>query len=188
MKHEGPALETLLHHLSHCPADLHQHANRAPHWTMALVCDYFRRHEPTSDVAPIRKLFMAVRAEDTKWMPLVVWLIMHPWFLARHDLQPQLLQLFSSERLKALAKMFKLESLVGDPDRREELVRIVLLAVDHRPAGETIEQALDRLNTLDSVERKRILEATSAAEKRAREVREAMARARAQESASRYGE
>ncbi len=47
---------------------------------------------------------------------------------------------------------------------------------------------MDRLNTLDSVERKRILEATLAAEKRAREVREAMARAKAQESASRYGE
>jgi hypothetical protein len=44
------------------------------------------------------------------------------------------------------------------------------------------------MTTLDSVERQRILRKTLAAEKRAREIREAMARAKAQESASRYGE
>jgi hypothetical protein len=56
------------------------------------------------------------------------------------------------------------------------------------PLGETIEQSMDRKSTLDSVERQRILQETAEAERRAREVREAMARKQALESASRYGE
>jgi hypothetical protein len=42
--------------------------------------------------------------------------------------------------------------------------------------------------SLNSIERERILKETAAAEKRAREVREAMARIKAQESVSRYTE
>ena len=73
-------------------------------------------------------------------------------------------------------------------DRREELVRMLLASIDVRPAGETIEQSLDRKATLDSVERSEAMQSTIAAEKRAREIREAMARKAASESASRYGE
>jgi hypothetical protein len=73
-------------------------------------------------------------------------------------------------------------------DRREELVRVLLDSIDVRPAGETIEQSVDRKATLDSVERSKVMQATIAAEKRAREIREAMARKAALESASRYGE
>jgi len=73
-------------------------------------------------------------------------------------------------------------------DRREELVRVLLASIDVRPAGETIEQSFDRKATLDSVERSKVMQATIAAEKRAREIREAMARKAALESASRYGE
>jgi hypothetical protein len=44
------------------------------------------------------------------------------------------------------------------------------------------------LNSLDSAERDRVLRAVAAAERRAREIREAMARKQAQEAANRYGE
>ena len=47
---------------------------------------------------------------------------------------------------------------------------------------------MDRKGTLDSVERQRVLQETAEAERRAREVREALARKQALESASRYGE
>ncbi len=188
MKHEGPSLEALLHRLSHCPAELVEHAAQSPRLVAALVCDYFRKFEPAFEAESIVQRLSQASAKNSSWMPIAVWLLSHSWFLSRRDLQPQLAQLFFSERLSALAQMVNAHSLVNDPDRREELVRIVLTALDLRPAGETVEQALDRLNTLDTVERKRILQATLAAEKRAREIREAMARAKAQESASRYGE
>jgi hypothetical protein len=68
------------------------------------------------------------------------------------------------------------------------LARMCLAALGLRPMGETLEQAQDRMSTLDSTERQRLLRATAEAERRAREVREAMARKQALESASRFGE
>ena len=85
-----------------------------------------------------------------------------------------------------LARTIDPASTVTDPDRREELTRFCLRELGLRPAGETIEQARDRLNTLDSVERVRIVSATRDAESRARAIRQAMATKRAQEAAARY--
>ena len=65
--------------------------------------------------------------------------------------------------------------------------RICLKHLSMVPRGNG-RRAADRLTSLDSVERNRVLKATAAAERRAREVREAMARKKAQESASRFGE
>ena len=53
------------------------------------------------------------------------------------------------------------------------------------PAGETPEQAADRLATLDSVTRARVETEARAAEERAREVRAALERQRAAEAAAR---
>jgi hypothetical protein len=47
--------------------------------------------------------------------------------------------------------------LVAGTDRREELARLCLRALGLRPAGETAAQAEDRLATLNSVERRRVL-------------------------------
>jgi hypothetical protein len=77
---------------------------------------------------------------------------------------------------------------VHDADRREEWVRQCLAQLGLRPQGESAAQAADRLTMLDSSERDRVLRATATAERRAREIREAMALKKAQESASRYGE
>lgn len=188
MKHVGPPLEVLLHRLTSCPAELYEHASQSPRLITALVADYFRQSQAELDRAALQRLLPVNLGQESQWMPLIVWLVSLPWFMSRSELQTRIAALFTNIKLKELAKLVKLEMLVNDPDRREELVRIVLAALDLRPEGETKEQALDRLNTLDSVERKRILLATLDAEKRAREVREAMARAKAQESASRYGE
>jgi hypothetical protein len=94
----------------------------------------------------------------------------------------------SSNGWKRLVELVRPEKFISDPDRREELVRSCLAQCGLRPQGETQSQAADRLTTLDSAERDRVLRATAAAERRAREIREAMARKQAQESASRYGE
>jgi hypothetical protein len=65
-------------------------------------------------------------------------------------------------------------------------VRVALARVGLRPAGETIAQAQDRLMTLSSAERQRVMRAARAAEERARAIREALARKAAQESADKY--
>jgi hypothetical protein len=53
------------------------------------------------------------------------------------------------------------------------------------PAGETAEQAADRLSTLDSQTRNRVEAEARAAEVRASEVRAALKRKRAEEAAAR---
>lgn len=188
MKHAGPPLEMLLHRLTQCPPEMHEHCGASAQRTLALVCDYFRQHDPQFDAKRLAQAWPKLSVKHCSVTAIVIWLLHDPWFLARHPLVPQMQQLLTDSRLLALSEMGPAALLVSDPDRREELVRLTLAALDLRPAGETLAQATDRFNTLDSVERKRILAATLAAEKRAREVREAMARARAQESASRYGE
>ncbi|POY00249.1 hypothetical protein C3469_13360 [Mycobacterium kansasii] len=89
------------------------------------------------------------------------------------------------EELWAMAALVRAELLVRDPDRREELARLVFRRAGVVPAGETVEQAADRLSTLDSATRARVEAEARAAEARAKEVRAALARKRAEEAAAR---
>ena len=86
--------------------------------------------------------------------------------------------------LTQLAAVVPSASLVADEDRREELARLLLKALDLRPDGETEAQAGDRLATLDSVERVRVITATREAEERAAAVRKAMHEKAAAEAAA----
>ncbi len=73
-----------------------------------------------------------------------------------------------------------------DAERREEVIRRVLTAFDFEVEGETMEEGRQRLETLDSIARSRVLAETRAAQKRALEIREALARKAAEEAASKY--
>ena len=79
-----------------------------------------------------------------------------------------------------------IRGIVTDPDRREELARLALARLGFRPAGETVAQAQDRLTTLNSAERARVMKAAQVAEQRARQIREALARKAAEESADKW--
>ena len=73
---------------------------------------------------------------------------------------------------RELSSVSGAHSFIEDPDRREELARTVLSRLNLRPKGESEKQAADRLTAISSLERDRLLAASRAAEKRAREVRE----------------
>ena len=70
-----------------------------------------------------------------------------------------------------------------DADRREELIRTLLAVLEHRPANESPEQAQDRLAGVSSAQRRQTVEAARGAAARARQIREALARKAAEESA-----
>ncbi len=91
-------------------------------------------------------------------------------------LSPQLIELS-----KTVEKAYE---FISDPDRREEICRMALDALNYYPYGENEKNAKDRLLTLDSVERKKILKKTLEAQARAKELREAMLRKEAEEAAS----
>ena len=63
---------------------------------------------------------------------------------------------------------------------------MALARLGFRPAGETLAQAQDRLTTLNSAERARVMKVAQAAEQRARQIREALTRKAAEESADKW--
>ena len=85
-----------------------------------------------------------------------------------------------------LAALTQAPLFVSDPDRREELVRVVLRDLGLRPAGETRAQAADRLTTLNTAERQRVMVAARQAEERSEAIRAAMAKKAADEAAAQY--
>lgn len=190
---EGPMLEGLLRRLAECPPDFWETcpadelAQAAKH-ALAIACDQMRAVQAGLPVKEFATKLAVESGNHAAAVAVTAWLLHDPWFVLRPQLLPLMQSLYCSRRLRQLASMVLASRLAADPDRREELVRVCLDELGHRPAGETVEQSGDRLTTLDSVERQRVLKATRAAEQRARDVREAMAKARAQESASRYGE
>lgn len=200
MNSEGPLLESLLRRLSECPAVFTgtvqgRHGGKQ---LAAIIGDHFREFGGQNPI-PLQDRFLDSLASDgivdstkkirhCQLIAIAVWLLHDDWFLQRPQHAHAAWVWLQGTSLKNLADLVIPEHCVTDADRREELVRLCLAALDLRPLGESIEQARDRMTTLDSAERVRILRATAAAEKRAREVREAMAREKALESASRYGE
>ncbi|OLR94517.1 hypothetical protein [Actinokineospora bangkokensis] len=90
--------------------------------------------------------------------------------------------------LVELAGVVAAERFTADADRREELARLVLHALGVVPEGETAAQAEDRLSTVDSLRRRRLLAEAARAEERAAAIRKAMADKRAQEAAARYSQ
>lgn len=194
MNHEGPLLDALLHRLADCPPEFLTATSDAETDgadLAAIVCDLLRPF--SSDPPPERHAALMASLRDRKaaaasLTAVACWLLSDFWFASKPHLSSSLFALLSGSVFDDLSQLVRPDRFVRDADRREELVRLCLAHLDLRPLGETIAQAADRLTTLDSRERDRVLRETVAAEKRAREIREAMALKRAQEAASRYGE
>lgn len=199
MEQIGPKLETLLRRLSECPIEFLEsvQGNYGAQQIIAIVCDHFRAYGEQNPLEPSDVWIQSILKESKPTIPRVrywgilsiaCWLLHDDWFLHRPQIARSTWNWLRSESLEKLSSIVQPSLCLSDPDRREELVRLCLHSIQVMPLGETIEQSMDRKSTLDSVERQRILQETAEAERRAREVREAMARKQALESASRYGE
>lgn len=177
---EGPALEVLQHRLGDLPADFL--ANPEP---VALLHDVLRARA----AAPTGRVLGAwrerSRQQDLSLLPALCWLLDAPDFRAL-DLAPAGIWHLLTDIAPRLAQQASLRQFLNDPDRREELLRLTLAELGLRPAGETPAQAQDRLSSISSFERARVLDAARAAEVRAREIREALRRKAAQEGADKW--
>lgn len=185
MKDEGPSLVELTHRLSECPLEF---LDITAVDLGAVMCDHFRAMKvdrPEEFLAAVLPDLDQLDPHFQQVMLIAIWLLHDEWFLERPELARRMRRLLGSP-LKRLAETVDARLTVTDADRREELVRICLKALDLRPCGETPEQAQDRLKALDSVERARVLKETRAAEARARQIRQRMAEQAAREAAARY--
>lgn len=175
MDAEGPMLERLTHRLSECPEDFFASGVDVG----ALVADLHR----AMGAVPSPSAPMTAEPRHREAAAVAVWLLRDDWFAGKKELAGKLGEVLMG-RVKALAAVVEPRTLVTDAERREELARGCLAGLGLRPAGETKEQAADRLTALDSVEREKVMKATRDAEARAREVREQMAKRAAEEAAA----
>lgn len=196
MQEEGPQLETLTRRLSECPADFMMEPRTIEGIgqveVAAVVYDLLRDlggRPLTKKEADTFKVSNPKSKDERNHLRLVLiasWLLHDIWFRSRGRFADQAFELLTNG-LKEVAKLVDPPKFVSDPDRREELARLCLKGLGLRPAGESIAQAQDRFTTLDSAERVRVVQAAREAEKRARLIREEMARKAAEEAAANYG-
>lgn len=86
--------------------------------------------------------------------------------------------------LTEYSKINKAERFVYDGEGREELSRLLFKSLSLIPEGETETEAKDRLVSIDSIERKKVIELSKQSQKRIKELREALERKEAEEAAS----
>ena len=192
MTREGPALAALTRRLSECPPDFLLEplvGGRGEVDAGAVVSDLSRALGGTLLNPQQLALFRPARPETRariRTALIASWVLYDAWF-RQQGLFGQAAVALLAGGLAEVADVVDAPQFVSDPDRREELVRLILRALELRPAGESEAQATDRLTTLSSVERNRILRETRAAQERVREIREAMKRKAAEEAAAAYG-
>jgi len=191
MEQIGPELEVLLRRLVETPKDFldEPRLGRAGRVAVpALVHDLLARLGASPQAGVLEGFAGTGAKTDRNRLALVmiaVWLLADDWFRAAR-VDPSIVLRFLSETAAELAASAPAHRFVDDPDRREELARVVLARCNYRPRGESTAQATDRLAGISGTERRRLLEASRAAEQRARAVREALVRKAAQESADKW--
>jgi hypothetical protein len=189
MNAEGPAFERLNRRLSECPAEFLAEpriGRRGLIHVDAVVADLLRDLGGEPRLIDIRPF----RSDDSKDANRLSAILVACWLL--HDDAfiggrfHEAVFNFLVTDIPELAQVVPARQLVNDADRREELIRLALKSLRLRPARETPAQAQDRLTTVSTVERRRVVAAARAAEERARAIREAMAKKAAEEAAARY--
>ncbi|HRX48228.1 MAG TPA: hypothetical protein P5120_11975 [Spirochaetota bacterium] len=189
---EGPSLEAMLDRLAAIPGDFMREPGKkkkgeAGLQLTALINDLLL---DTGDlpVSAGEIKTLENRNEEREYLrilSILCHLFHDPFFIKNRPDRGLIRKFLFSPKLEDLASCAgDAELFITDPDRREELCRLALNAVGLYPAGETEKRGRERLATLDSIERKKILDKTRQAQERAREIREAMLRKEAEEAAS----
>lgn len=193
MSRAGPSVEHLTRRLADCPLDLRGRLRDGEDWFVevpAVLSDVLEDiGGPPLRRAEADRVRWAAgpRADDLLGLQVrVAWVLDDGWFTDRPGRFAAAARRLLLDGLADHADVVRADTVVTDPDRREELVRRVLAALDLVPEGESADQAADRLRALDSAERARILRDTRAAEARAQRVRDELARKAAEEAAARY--
>ena len=187
----GPPLEELMRRLAETPEDFlaaPRIAGAGRIEVAAVVRDLLERLA-AAPTAFDMTLFTGADGERDRTrlgvLLVLCWLLDAPWFHAQALDRSALLALLAQAPFE-LAAGGDSRRLTTDAQRREELVRIALARLGYRPAGESPTQAQDRLQSISTSERARLLTASRAAEERSRKIREELAKKAAQEAADKW--
>ena len=187
----GPNLPSLTHRLSECPPDFLEDLAKLE--VAAIVADTLQRigGQPLTEGDAQRFSFNRLdnNVQERNRLHVVVvacWLLNDPWFVKNGHTTNSALS-FLLEEVSELSKIVPVQKFLTEPDRREELVRLCIKRFDVLPEGESAEYAADRLKTLSTLERQRVVRESREAEERAQTIREAMAKKAAAEAAVAFG-
>lgn len=187
---KGPTIEALTRRLTECPppflmtprmgrmGDIH---------VGAVVHDLLRAHGYVTRRGDLDS-FRNINAQQQNWLQLVLvacWLAHDPALRAIDGLASPMLRWLTTG-VREVSKMVAAPQFVNNPDRREELARLLMQATGLLPEDETEEQFLDRLSTVDTIERAHIMAETRAKRERAEQLRKQMAEERARQAAAKY--
>jgi hypothetical protein len=188
MEREGPALELLLQRIATTPQEFlaePRRGNKGSVAVEAVVADLLWQRQVRVDVARLERCWKEVPRNARAVALLMCWVLADERLVQETIDSAALADLFGEGSVR-LGKHTPADKFVTDGERREELARFTLKRLGLRPLGESVAQADDRLTSLSAAERARVLEASRAAEERARAVREALARKAAEESADKW--
>lgn len=192
MQEIGPPIESLTRRLAETPEDFLASpvgkGNRKPINVPAVVSDLLRDigGNPLTE-AHANEIKRNGSARQLTTILITAWLLHDDWFLDRMELAEPIRTLILRGDLAPITELVEPRLFVTDPDRREELARLCLDKIGLRPEGESLIVARDRLTTLNSVERERVLTETREAQRRIQKIQEAMNRKKAQEAAPAWG-
>lgn len=191
MKQGGPLLQKLTHRLSECPPEFLMEPKCGDGGIIhvgAVVSDLMVSMGGTALEKTEARLFWTPDAKRRNYRRVVLicsWIFHDSWFRDAKRFSKQALSFLKSD-LDDLSKLVNADLFVTDPDRREELVRLCLNALDLIPQDEKESQALDRLETLNSVKRSKIIKDTRAKQDLVEKLRKAMQEQKTKEAAARY--
>ena len=191
MEREGPFLESLTRRLAETPEDFLAEpriGQTGRVQTVAVVADLLQLLGSSAEGPELRRFAGVDARRDRNRLSitlLLCWLLADEWFRQARPVAGEVIRVLDTEAAE-LAGRVAVRKFVTDPDRREELARLALARLGFRPAGESLAQAQDRLTTLNSAERARVMQAARVAEERARRIREALAKKAAEESADKW--
>jgi hypothetical protein len=202
MSTPGPLLEHLLRRLAETPVDMLAApavGNMPGVEVGAIAGDVLRNlgllNPQTEWLAKLHPAKADKKEINTLRVMLIAsWLLADPWFQGKANPAAAQNWLYGNS-IAELAALAHADAFVKDDERREELARLCLKALDFTPQGENEAQAQDRLVSISGVERKRVIEAArhvqeearkrrAIEEARARKVREEMERKAAEEAAA----
>lgn len=187
---EGPPLESLIRRLTETPEEFLAEPRMGDSGIVhvaAVVNDLLRAFEDGTDAIDLSPFRSNDARRDRNRLAVVLLLcalLADEWFRGR--VKASAARQLLGEGATLLAANTTARKFTDDAERREELARFALGQLGFRPAGESIAQAQDRLTSISSAERARVLAASRAAELRARQIREALVKKAAEESADKW--
>lgn len=187
----GPPLQQLLRRIAETPADFLDEpriGKKGRLEVVALVNDCLRNKGYNPDAAWLKHFISNNPRADRNRLQIVAmttWVLADEWFSDNPLHELSLISMLQND-LALLAESIQRDQCLHDSERCEEFARFLLNCLSLRPEGETELQAIDRLSALSSTERQRLLKNSVEAERRAREIREALAKKAAQESADKH--